>query len=296
MKFSVCILTYQRDDDIRNLLSDLFLQAVSISKEVEFIVVDNNSNDHLRTSLPSPGPACFRYVFSDANLGVAGGRNKAASIARGEYLIFFDDDVIIPDFKKITHVVSEIFDSEPHVSAVAMRIIDHHRNEICGSEIPHPDKKIDMASTFYTSHCIGAGHAIRKEAFVQVGGFDETGGIYGMEEVSISYRLVGKGGQIKYSPLCEVRHLRSPDGRLPPKAIIWRNFTNKLRISIDHLPVLYVWTHVLVWSFYYSLRSWDFIGVVRAIREANRSNRRKQLRFGPAAMGYMKKVRARLWY
>ena len=257
MKFSICLLTYQRDDDILNCLQSMFAQASEILGGIEFVVVDNNLIPSRIKTLNVPPTVCLKYVHPGKNLGVAGGRNEAAKHSVGEYLIFLDDDVVIPSLGSICAEVSRVFESLSDVGAVAMKVVDHHANTIRDYEIPHPDKRIDMTTSFYTSHCIGAGHAVRSSVFRAINGFDENLGLYGMEEIEFCYKLVGAGWKIIYVPGAEVRHLRSPAGRLQSGDVLYRNFVNKCNIAKRYLPPFYFITHTLIWGFFFVFKTRD---------------------------------------
>lgn len=296
MKFSVCFLTYKRDDDIVSCLNSLFGQVGDMPGEAEFIVVDNNPECCRVKDIAVPTGVSFHYIHTGHNLGVAGGRNAAANAARGEYIIFFDDDVIVPDFKRICTEVSDAFERDRRLGAVAMRVVDHYANEIREFEVPHPNKSIDMTSSFYTSHCIGAGHAVRRGVFEEVHGFDANLGLYGMEEIEFCYRLIGQGYSIQYLPGCEVRHLRSPAGRMQSGDVLYRNFVNKCNIAKRYLPFPYVLSHLLVWGGVYLMRSGDFAGMVRGYRKIFSALPGRGAKFGKEALDYMRDVRARLVY
>lgn len=293
MIFSVCLLTYKRDADILNCIHSMFEQAQDLASVIEFIVVDNNPESCRVKDIDLPPNISFRYIHTGENLGVAGGRNAAAAVSTGEFIIFFDDDVIIPQLKKILTEVKSAFDREARLGAIAMKIIDHHADTIREFEIPHPDKTIDMSSVFYTSHCIGAGHAVRRSALKIVGGLDVNLGLYGMEEIEFCYRLIGAGYSIVYLPTCEVRHLRSPAGRMQSNDVLYRNFINKCNIAKRYLPFRYVLSHLIIWGCIYLAKSGDVAGFFHGCSRVLGSNQGHK-KFGKVALNYMRTVRARL--
>src|SRR5262249_16300995 len=68
----------------------------------EALVVDDASTDETLNIIPwwiGQNGAPVRYVRQSINAGPAAARNRGASEAKGEYLIFIDNDIIVePDF------------------------------------------------------------------------------------------------------------------------------------------------------------------------------------------------------
>ena len=62
---------------------------------IEIIIVDNGSKKKIDSSLESkyPNVTC---IFSEKNLGFAGGNNLGIEVANGEYLFFLNNDTLVP--------------------------------------------------------------------------------------------------------------------------------------------------------------------------------------------------------
>lgn len=92
---SIIVCTYNRADSLRDTLDALHDQRASPSLHWEVIVVDNNSADHTREvveSIQREWPR-LRYEF-EPRQGLSHARNHGISSARGEVLLFTDDDVL----------------------------------------------------------------------------------------------------------------------------------------------------------------------------------------------------------
>ena len=102
-KVSIIIPTMNRMDDVTSCVKSVL---GSTYKNFEIIVIDNASKDDTAEKLKklSSKENRIKIIESDVNLGAAGGRNKGASYAKGEYLLFVDCDNVI-DKRMISHLV-----------------------------------------------------------------------------------------------------------------------------------------------------------------------------------------------
>src|SRR6188768_3892092 len=99
IKVTVAIPTYNRADFLRQTLTGIALQQFP-RDHVEVLVIDNNSRDHTRAIVESfahaqPTP---RYLL-ETRQGLDYARNRAIAEARGEVILFGDDDILVqPDW------------------------------------------------------------------------------------------------------------------------------------------------------------------------------------------------------
>ena len=97
MQFSVILCTYKRPHLLARTLASLSVLKVPDNAGIEFLIIDNNSNDETpevvkRWLSQLPGQA--RYLFQ-AKQGKAAALNLGLSQAQGDWLCFTDDDVLI---------------------------------------------------------------------------------------------------------------------------------------------------------------------------------------------------------
>ena len=99
LKVSVAIPTYNRADFLRQTLAGLVAQQFP-REHFEILVIDNNSNDHTAAvvaEFASARPAP-RYLH-EPKQGLDHARNRAVGEARGEIVVFGDDDILVrPDW------------------------------------------------------------------------------------------------------------------------------------------------------------------------------------------------------
>jgi len=170
----------------------------------EVLVVDDSSTDDSASIAAQLGA---RVMPSGGRLGPGAARNEAARVAEGNILWFVDADVIIPD--DAARYMHEGF-AEPGVVAVfgsyddqppAQNFLSQYKN-LVHHFYHHRGRR--EASTFWA----GCG-AVRKDAFLAVGGFDiERYKRPSIEDIELGYRLRQAGGKILLFPELQSTHLK----------------------------------------------------------------------------------------
>ena len=152
---SVVITTKNEEKNIENCLRSIRNQTF---KNIELIVVDNFSED-------KTAEIAKKYdakVYFKGNERSAQ-RNYGAKVARGKYLIYLDADMILSP-TVIEECVAKCECDNVDALYVPERIVGD------GFWI----KVRDFERSFYTGTVIDAVRFIRRDLFLQVGGFDET--------------------------------------------------------------------------------------------------------------------------
>jgi glycosyltransferase involved in cell wall biosynthesis len=139
--------------------------------------------------------------------GPARARNRGAENATGRVLLFVDSDVEVP--ADLAAHVAELFSGEADLAA-AIGSYDDDPGEpdfvSCYRNLLHHyvhQKGHDRASTFWA----GCG-AIRRDVFVEAGGFDETYAVPSIEDIELGSRLVRSGHRIRMVKNLQVKHLK----------------------------------------------------------------------------------------
>jgi hypothetical protein len=154
------------------------------------------------------GPEQLVVIDGPSSSGPADARNRGAAQATGDVLVFVDADVEVrPDaFERFREAfrtdpsltaVFGSYDDEPdaqgHVSTFRNLLHHHVHQEAAGP-----------AETFWA----GLG-AIRRDAFLDVGGFDDARFPNpSIEDIELGMRLVAGGASILLDPLIQGKHLK----------------------------------------------------------------------------------------
>lgn len=144
----------------------------------------------------------------ERRMGPAAARNRGAELATGELLFFLDSDVEVPPDLIATLV--ERFAAQPRDVAAVIGSYDdapgdpgflsQYRNLL--HHWVHQTSRAE-ASTFWS----GCG-AVRRNAFDQVQGFDESYADPSIEDIELGGRLRRAGHAIRLEPTLQVSHLK----------------------------------------------------------------------------------------
>jgi GT2 family glycosyltransferase len=172
--------------------------------DYECIVVDDGSIDDTRNVAMQYG---HRVLSLQGKHGPAYARNRGVEIATGSVVLFLDADVCVhPD---TLEKVVRYFDSHPSVDAIFGSYDDQPADQGFVSQYKnlfhhyiHQNAK-PQASTFWA----GCG-AIKREVFLQHGGFDEAYRRPSIEDIELGFRLRSRGRTIHLTKEIQVTHLK----------------------------------------------------------------------------------------
>ncbi|HEY3826081.1 MAG TPA: glycosyltransferase family 2 protein [Bryobacteraceae bacterium] len=200
-QLSVIIPVYNAEEYLRHCLSSL---AASNEPPFEVIVVDDGSTDK---SLNVAREFGVQVLSTGGRKGPAFARNMGSKVAKGEILFFVDSDVCVqPD--TVARMGRE-FTMNPDVDSVmasydrwpsAKNFMSQYRNLM--HHYVHQKSRRE-AVTFWA----GCG-AIRKDVFLQFGGFDEAYQSPAIEDIELGYRMTAAGRKLVLCSNIEVRHMK----------------------------------------------------------------------------------------
>ncbi len=123
LKVTVAIPTYNRADFLRQTLAGIAAQHFP-REHFEVLVIDNNSTDHTRAvveefAAAQPAPRYLR----ETQQGLDYARNRAIAEARGEIVVFGDDDILVQPDWLAQMVVPLLADHAERIGAVGGEVI-----------------------------------------------------------------------------------------------------------------------------------------------------------------------------
>lgn len=216
---SVIVCTYNRHKSLQHTLNCLAGQNVSPKWTWEVVIVDNNSSDRTRevvqTYQKTQAIPCLRYEFEEKQ-GLSHARNRGIRSARGEVVLFTDDDVC-PESDWVQRVLEGInyygCDAyggyiAPVWEAPAPQWLTERFYGFLALRIDNDGPKF---VTKENDMPYGANMGFRRSVFERIGVFDSNLGRKGRllasgEETDLFKRLVAGGGKIMYDPRARVHH------------------------------------------------------------------------------------------
>lgn len=207
---SIIIPVYNKLEYTSKCLGTLFV-TTGCQVPFEVIVVNNGSADGTAEFL-SGQLEVLTIITNNQNLGFAKACNQGAEVARGDYLLFLNNDTVVtPGW------LEELLDAcNLDVGIVGCRMlypdytIQHAGIELIAGIPDHPYRHqpadLPAANTPRDLDMVtGACLLIKRELFLMLGGFDE---VYrnGVEDVDLCLRVREAGYRVVYQPRAMIYH------------------------------------------------------------------------------------------
>lgn len=227
MQLSVIILNY----NVRFFLEQcvLSVQKALINLDAEIIVVDNNSSDDSCEMMKQLFPN-IKLIENKENVGFPKGNNIAVAEAKGECICILNPDTVVAEdtFTKIFNAKLQTPNSK--LGIIGCKLIDGTGNFLPESKrgVPTPwvaftkifglYKMTDFFGKYYAQHLtenqsgkvdvlVGAFMVMKRDLYVQVGGFDENCFMYS-DDIDLSYMIQKLGKENFYFHKTTVIHYK----------------------------------------------------------------------------------------
>jgi len=283
---------YIVNHDTRDLLRRC-LRSVLAEGPDEIVVADSASTDGSAEMVAAEFPSVTLLRLDD-NLGYGGAANRAVGIGRADDILLLNADTVV----------------EPGaLDALFAHLDGDERPAILGPRISDPDGSPQTSCfhfptplhvSLYLSGIyrwiprapmvrrrtlqgvagdspvevpwvLGAALAFRRDAFLWLGGFDETFFMY-FEEVDLCYRLRGAGGHVLFVPSARIVHRGGASTERRPVEMGIRFFTSLARFYRKHYSRAALARLTLVVRFFATLRWARSLILLRLVLDETRRN------------------------
>jgi glycosyltransferase involved in cell wall biosynthesis len=201
---SVVVPTHQRRETLRRALESLATQSVDPSTYEVVVATDACSDGSAEMIDGFAADYALRRV-EPAGRGRAAACNAAIAAARGEVMIILDDDMeVVPEFVErhrshhpagsrlcvLGAVPVKLDPGSPRAAHYVKEKFDQHL-----ARLVEDPEHLDRPRSFYSGNA-----SLRAEVIGEVGGYDESFGIYGNEDVELALRLRAAEVELAYDP------------------------------------------------------------------------------------------------
>lgn len=250
--FSIVVNTLNRGAMLAKTLASF--QWLRYGGEFEVIVVNGPSTDNSAEIIDSWSSRVKVGHCDHANLSVS--RNIGICMAAGDVVVFIDDDAV-PEPEWLAQLAQPY--SDPMVGAAGGFVIDHtgcafqyryglvdrFANADLGSNHAHPELCFPKSPKF--PHLLGCNASFRREALLEIGGFDEEYE-YFLDETDVCLRIVDAGFLIAQLPNAFVHHKYAPsdvrgENRIPRNR--YPIIKNKVYFTLKHAREFFAIDRVL---------------------------------------------------
>ena len=217
-RVSVIVPVYNQLHHTWNCLKALADTTGSIPFEV--IVVDDGSSDATAIEVPKVGGV--RFHKNPQNLGFIGACNAGASLARGQYLFFLNNDTAVQpgwleplvasygEFERVGLVGSKLIYPDGRLQEAGGIVFNDGSGWNYG-RFDHPDDpRYDYPRE--ADYCSGAAILIEKALFDGFGGFDSLYKPAYYEDTDLAFKVRAAGLRVIYQPASKVVHFEDVTG------------------------------------------------------------------------------------
>jgi GT2 family glycosyltransferase len=256
-KISVIIVNY-------NVREFLHQSIISLKKALrgipsEIIVVDNASDDGSNEMVQNKFPG-VQLISMKTNSGFAAANNAALKVARGKYLFLLNPDTIVQE--DTVSVMLNFMEEHPDAGMAGCKVLNPDGTfqlpcrrgfltpwtaltKIIGLGSLFPSFRLfggynityrSTEETYSVDAISGSCMFVRREAYENVGGLDESYFMYG-EDLDWCYRILRAGWKVYYVHSTQIIHYRGESTK---------------RSNVDEMKMFYEAMHIFVQKHYHS--------------------------------------------
>jgi len=227
--------------------------AAQTFHDFEVIVVDNGSSDGSTDIVGARWPH-YRLLRQDRNLGFAAANNIGARAARAAWLALLNNDAF-PEPDWLAQLVLATRDHPEYCGFASCQLNDADPTRLDGAGDSYHSIGLAWRSGYgqpfgppwdaprpVFAPCAAAA-LYRKEAFLDVGGFDEAFFCY-FEDIDLAFRLGLRGGRFLYIPRAQVRHVGSASHGQASDFARYHGHRNLVWTFVKNMPASLLWRYL----------------------------------------------------
>jgi GT2 family glycosyltransferase len=214
---SVVIPTYGRG----RMLVDTLCSLATQSAVSEIIVVDQTllHDPETEVRLAAWARAERNRWIRRPTPSITGAMNDGLVAARGEWVLFLDDDIVPSAELVAAHTAAAT--SHREAWAVVGQVLQPRESPEYGTErqdltslCQDLDFKFNSTTPGWVTNVMAGNLCVKRERALALGGFDENFGppVAFRFETEFAKRVIRNGGKIWFEPKASIRHLRAPSG------------------------------------------------------------------------------------
>lgn len=241
-------------------------------QDFEVILIDNGSLDDGTNELEQKYPELDLHVERQPlNLGFAAANNIGAHLAHGKWLALLNADAF-PEPEWLEKLLQATEDNPDFTSFSSRQVQANHPDFLDGAGdayhvsglawrigLGYLSRQYGLDSTELFSPCAAAAMYLR-EAFLEVGGFDEDFFSY-FEDIDLGFRLQLRGYRCLYVPKAVVHHIGSATFGERSDFAFYHAHRNLIWTFVKNMPSVMFWRYLpahfianIIYLAYYTLR------------------------------------------
>lgn len=230
MQLSIIILNY----NVRYFLEQCVFSVQKALENIdgEIIVIDNNSSDDSCAMMKEKFPQ-VKLIENKENSGFPKGNNIGVAQAKGEYICILNPDTVVAEDTFLKILNSKLQTSNSKIGIIGCKLIDGTGNFLPESKrgVPTPwvaftkifglykmFSKSSWFNQYYAQHLtenltgkvdilVGAFMVMKRNLYLEVGGFDENCFMYS-DDIDLSYMVLKSGKENYYFHETSVIHYK----------------------------------------------------------------------------------------